>query len=210
MEEQDTVTVFDWDDTLMPTTHLNANKNIGSYPLISYNINTLISRAEKYGSVLIITNAELDWVKFCIKLLPGCETVLNNIRIISAKTHGYDIGENNTWKKRMFLSILPEYLTDNITQLVCFGDAYHDREASLKIKNIFKGKIKVKNIKYCEFPSRSQLYNQQEIIMNNFDSLYRCNQHLDLMIMFKPGEIIAPNKPSLSSEENDPMFDIEF
>ncbi len=89
------VTIFDWDDTLMCTSHMiwenkmrdNLNGNEGnngneegnrgnrgdtetvgnaSYLQIASNICTLISTAKSYGTVFIVTNASIEWVYDCI------------------------------------------------------------------------------------------------------------------------------------------------
>lgn len=47
----------------------------------------LLTRAVKYGSVLIITNAETGWVELsCKKFMPRVLPYLQNLRILSARS----------------------------------------------------------------------------------------------------------------------------
>lgn len=234
------ITVFDWDDTLMATSHWN--KTSQTYPNISANIISLINKAKTYGKVLIITNAEYGWVTdSCLDALPGIEKTLNSITVISTPFKGYNEGCSSTWKTRAFLSELPQYFTSTVKQLVCFGDSLYDREASQKIQSIYGEKITVKNIKFMESPTVEQLEKQQRLMIDCITDIYEYDGSMDLMLtIYSESKSMTQSSPvrstplscseearstfsgnensesstktgrSVLSEENDPMFDMEF
>ena len=98
-ENLETVIIFDWDDTIMPSSFLSS-KGYSSYnkfqrvPFIDAQLKQLeeiviecIQHALIYGKVCIITNAQEEWVeisacKFMPKLLP----LLKQITVISARS----------------------------------------------------------------------------------------------------------------------------
>ena len=110
--------IFDWDDTLFPTTFLlnediiNQNnlseelqKNISILEEIVINI---LNYAINKGDVYIITNSSLVWFKYSFnKFLPNLKNVIEKINIISARDDYEFIypGENKKWKEKAFLNL---------------------------------------------------------------------------------------------------------
>lgn len=91
------VIIFDWDDTICPSSFVDECniQGINDLPLHYQNLMHEIARvaekcletAAKYGEVLIITNSDEGWVKYSAeRYVPNLVPVLDNYRIISART----------------------------------------------------------------------------------------------------------------------------
>lgn len=171
------VIVFDFDDTLFPTSHYYLYKD-KSYPQIAKSILNLISLAKKFCDKLyIITNAEKDWVRMCTtEFLPGCEKLCDDVDIIS--TWNYFPGDFSEWKLRAFKPILSPVLEGKNCQLISIGDSVHDREAAITMKS---ENVTVKNIKLMNIPDLDQLLKQQIIICKILRHVFNYKNHLDLM-----------------------------
>jgi hypothetical protein len=89
--------IFDWDDTLFPTSYLDG-RNIGlrstpaqisewqAYLLpFATMVNSLLTTALRHGTVRIITNSENGWVQqACKEFMPSLLPTLDLISVISA------------------------------------------------------------------------------------------------------------------------------
>lgn len=110
-----TIIIFDWDDTILPSTFID-DARINSFhdlPIHWQNIMNEVGRiatkclaaAAKYGQVLIITNSDEGWVKFSAqRYMPNIVPVLDSYRIVSART-GYEEfypGQPLCWKAAAF------------------------------------------------------------------------------------------------------------
>ena len=73
MNEQNTLIIFDWDDTLFPTywlvsTGINMRSidDIRKYLVYFKELDTIVSKllyeALRLGKVIIVTNASIDWI----------------------------------------------------------------------------------------------------------------------------------------------------
>lgn len=92
------VILFDWDDTLCPSSHLSTkgftletlvtcrDTESGLRALEASVIN-LLELAFTYGEVHIVTNAETGWVQLSAsKFIPGVLPLLDRTKIISARS----------------------------------------------------------------------------------------------------------------------------
>ncbi|CAI5705025.1 hypothetical protein KXD40_001713 [Peronospora effusa] len=118
-----TVVVFDWDDTLCPSSWLHAHDLLPKYRghqisvtpdqrevlnLISAHVARLLQKAVAYGPVFVVTAAEYGWVEMSSALyLPDVQSVLAlaDVHIVSARswyeqTFGLD-GDSATWKQEV-------------------------------------------------------------------------------------------------------------
>ena len=85
-----TVTIFDWDDTLLCTSHLEmVQRQYGSIPTqvreqlatLERVVQTLLVQAQQVGKVFIITNASEGWVQHSSSLcMPGIQGDLAQAR----------------------------------------------------------------------------------------------------------------------------------
>ena len=110
--------IFDWDDTLFPTSFLMKEgiikKNVNN---ISEEIKILLTILEKTcinilelainkGNVYIITNSSINWINYSSKIyFPKLITILDKIKIISARDE-YGYMNPSNWKQKAFLNLL--------------------------------------------------------------------------------------------------------
>ena len=112
-----TVTIFDWDDTLLCTTHLEMlQRQHGAIPAavreqlatLETVVASLITQAKVVGKTFIITNASEGWVQHSAAMcMPGLSPLLEDLPIISARA-GFEAsfpGDSHAWKMHAFMQV---------------------------------------------------------------------------------------------------------
>jgi hypothetical protein len=149
------VIIFDWDDTLLPSTHL---KGKPLYPLteVTKVLRELLLLATQLGVVYIMTGAHLDWISHCRYLaIPGCDDILSQIPIISVRSDE----PYHTWKYRGLL----ELPWDHVEELISVGDCYFDIEAAQTIGKQLN--IRTKTVQLLNRPTILQHIQQLELLL---------------------------------------------
>ena len=123
------IVIFDFDDTLFPTTHIITTKSFTEEEIkkINESIKQLFENLwERNYKIIVITNAELEWIKTWKEYIP----ILNEVDIYSArdKYEKKNIPQNN-WKKLLYLNLFTKKLI-NYNYVVCIGDSENDQEAA--------------------------------------------------------------------------------
>lgn len=180
------ITVFDWDDTLMATSHFQTNEdeNIDTTRL-STNIRRLVSIAKTLGQVYIITNAEIGWVHQCInELLIDCEIILDQAHLFSTvDTRISSNLELEFWKSVAFNRVQALFTKrSRNNHLLCFGDCENDRLATLRVRDRIGDYVHVKNVKFLEQPSLDLLIEQQNCCILMMNMIASHNGHLDYFL----------------------------
>ena len=171
--------IFDWDDTLLPTTFLTQGGTYNKNMILTKSEQKKIEKLEKSalnllnmaiskGDVYIITNAGLGWVEFSSKkYYPKIFEILPKIKIISARFEWENMFPNDTqrWKIQTFLSLQKELNTKLVTNIICLGDSLYEMEAGRTLANCFT-EAYVKTVKFKEGPKLEEL-NRQLILVNN-------------------------------------------
>lgn len=96
---EQTILIFDWDDTLCPSTWLKENRLIFSRPSPSQEryqkplrelqekVSVLLSAASKLGKVIIVTNAQSPWIEHsCKNFMPDIWPLISSIPMIYARS----------------------------------------------------------------------------------------------------------------------------
>mmetsp|Transcript_38603 Transcript_38603/g.89693 ORF Transcript_38603/g.89693 Transcript_38603/m.89693 type:complete len:147 (-) Transcript_38603:381-821(-) len=109
------VIIFDWDDTLFPSSFLHqlkikANDNLSAYCKniffeLGKRAEKCISSARRWGEVMIVTNADEGWVQYCVEyFMPNLRHCIEEIRVISARTNyeKYFPNQPLCWKAACF------------------------------------------------------------------------------------------------------------
>lgn len=134
--------VFDWDDTLLPTTYLQSKGYFGTKPLqpvseidqqylniLALSIQLLLQTCMAWGSVRIVTNGQDGWVQdSATQFYPTLLQLLEQISVISARSRYEKMYPNDPWqwKYQTFLEVLA---AEPDMHVIAFGDAPHDRTA---------------------------------------------------------------------------------
>jgi hypothetical protein len=150
----DTLIIFDWDDTLFPSCMEKPLDDGDALDTISTSVIRVLTEAQKYGTVMIITNAEKGWVEeSCRRYMPRCVSILETIVVLSARTTYEWIFEDSpyTWKAFAF-----QIASINFSQVLSIGDRDMERYATLKLDPA----IRAKSIKLEEFPTTDTIIQQ--------------------------------------------------
>ena len=193
--------IFDWDDTLLPTTFLTPkgtfSEDIQLSPsdykkmqqIANYVYDILKESIEK-GDVYIITNAGIKWVQFSANLFyPNISELLKKIKIISARGE-YEKsfpGNLRQWKIQAFLNLLKNVDNKLVTNIICIGDSLFEMEAGRILASNFKEAF-IKTIKFREAPKLDELLKQLKLVSQQFGAIYSGIKNLTIRIERKKKE----------------------
>lgn len=199
------LTIYDWDDTLHPTTELykilkrnkttntnnvlNLNEKI-NFQMVDEESVKCLTVAINNGDVLIITNAGLGWVEDTGgRYMPKTMKFIidNNIEIISAADK-YKKHTNCTieWKYYTMIEYFDEH--KQYTNVLSIGDSICEKYAIINIENskVIGFPSIYMTIKMNDDPSFKTLYNQLVNIKKIYLSIIRgdiFNKHSSLSNM---------------------------
>ncbi|KYF42218.1 hypothetical protein TGARI_223870 [Toxoplasma gondii ARI] len=209
-----TVTIFDWDDTLLCTTFLNVCCHTRNWEpafdehiqKIERHAKDLLEMAMRFGRVFIITNAVEGWVEHSSqKYLPGLVPVLQKAPIISARNRFEAVfpGEYHQWKVQAFLEVRRQLNREIITNLISVGDSVIEMDAVHVMGKEFSQAL-VKTVKLRENPSPEELAKQLEVVSSKFESicLSACSLAIGLERTWTGGtesEQESPDREALAS-----------
>eukprot|EP00392_Amoebophrya_sp_AT5.2_P008734 g8762.t1 len=185
--KEDTLFIFDWDDTILPTTWLALNElrvdMVAEVPqhlkvqleeYAPWAMRTL-EEAKKYGKVLIVTNAEDGWIELTIKkFFPSWEQMLDTIPYHSARSTWEPTGCTLPveWKVRSFAHEI---------------EHTSDREAMLHVTG-GKAGTTGKSLKFMERPNLEHLQKQHHLIASSIRQIALHEKSLDLCIQHQLSE----------------------
>jgi hypothetical protein len=200
-----TLIIFDWDDTLFPTTWLVNQGLICEQGLLEAHVtpeqdellhrlaegvsNTL-RKAMQYGKVVIVTNAVQDWVEYsCAAFMPSVCSIIDEIKIISARStyESVECSSPSDWKRRAFareFDLFREDVPEDIDApwcIVSLGDALHEQEALASVSSGIADCV-AKSLKFMERPQVEQMAEQHELVLESFAEVVGLPGDLDLEV----------------------------
>ena len=193
--------IFDWDDTLLPTSFLTPNgsftedihlsqSDTDKINEIEKNVNIILKESIEKGNVYIITNAGVNWVQFSASIFyPSVSDLLKKIKIISARGEyekAYP-GNLRQWKIQAFLNLLNNFDNKLVTNIICIGDSLFEMEAGRILASKFKEAF-VKTIKFREAPKLDELLKQLKLVAQQFGQIYSTIKNLNIRIEKKKKE----------------------
>lgn len=198
---EDTILIFDWDDTLLPTTWIEQQGlclNEYSVPSLAqesqlqefaeHAVQTL-QIAKAHGTVLLVTNAEHGWVELsCQKFMPSLYPYLRDVKILSARStyEQQGVAAPSEWKYLAFQSEIDgfcEFLAgDRRKNVISIGDSLHEREALIRVAERMPSSCCMKAVKLMTRPEVEQLQQQHELISGCFHDIVNHDGNLDLSI----------------------------
>jgi hypothetical protein len=179
-----TVTIFDWDDTLLCTSYLTHRRRgdadlppvvMGHLEDIQRAGKRLLELAMCLGPTFIITNAMNGWVQdSAAKWIPEVRDLLQNqnVRVISARSNHEPQypGEIDQWKIQAFLQVQRELNSEVVANLISIGDSNFEMEAVRVMSREYSQAV-VKTIKFRENPSPVELLKQLELVTQKFEKI---------------------------------------
>jgi hypothetical protein len=204
IHRHESLLIFDYDDTLFPTSFLAQNGYKLDGPDASPEIQAILDEyskivertlldARQHGRVVVVTNAESGWISLTAqKFMPRLGHLLSSFPSISARSTYEPLGISNPfeWKLKAFESVIYEHhqmvsTPDAIARInvLSFGDSIHERDAAHQVcASLSSSPLFCKSIKFIERPDVAQLTKQHVLIR---DSLVKVIEHegtLDLCI----------------------------
>jgi len=187
--------IFDWDDTLLPTSFLiyknvisNENK-LNEKDQIKINkleqlVSNLLTLSLSKGDVYIITNSGEGWVEESTKkFYPNIKDILDKIEVISARKDYEKKYPNDTklWKIGAFLNLKNRLNEDLITNILCIGDSVFEMDAGKILAANFIHAV-IKTIKFKESPKPEELNKQINLVLNQFNSIFNSSKNLTVRV----------------------------
>ena len=175
------VVIFDWDDTLYPTsatykmqmTHQNLNT-------LDNLISELFMQCLKTSIVIIITNATKTWIEHTLNGLPKTKQISKYIKIISARDDW--IAQTNNiflWKIYSFKQEYSSLKENNANlNILSFGDAEYEYNALINLYDVSHKDI-LKSIKFKDKPNYNELCDELIVVNKIINKIIDINKHLD-------------------------------
>jgi len=197
---RDTILIFDWDDTLLPSTWI-AEQGLTLEPcsapsdeqqsvldeLAEHSARTL-AVAKRHGKVIVVTNAEHGWIEMsCQKFMPSMCPALEDVSLHSARS-AYEqqgVASPFEWKYLAFESEIGSFCRElgegTWKNVISFGDSAHEREALIRVTERLTNCC-TKSLKLVERPDASQLLKEHQLMAGCFRDIVNHRGNLDLCI----------------------------
>jgi len=194
---KETLLIFDWDDTILPTTWLQRIHNLSGGFMLTKESQALVSALEVIccetlmlacclGTVIIVTNSVPGWVdQSCQLFMPRLSDLMRRFTIVARPMRA-----PLTFKTSAFQR---EFRT--FRNLISVGDGNAERTASLRLQMspelVPGGASKeamrpIKSVKLLELPTCQQVYAQHEMLQQRIADIVGFRGHLDLKSRFPP------------------------
>jgi len=204
--EQRSLQIWDWDDTLFPSTWLNGQglrleDDAGAAPeqqvlldAIAAEVEQTIRLALQTGEVVIVTNAEHGWVdQSCRKFCPTLHPLVDTLRVVSARSTYEEFGVFSPleWKVKAFEREMGAFVPKaarlahqhEVANLMSIGDSIHEREALLRASETMHYAMRrVKTVKLPERPDLPSLHKTHELLRKQLRTLVEHDGDLDLVV----------------------------
>jgi len=193
----ETLILFDWDDTLCPTSAMLRGVSFPSAEelgLVSREADSVLVAALKLADrVLIVTNSKEGWVEAtCTAWMPTLFPTLKLCEIVSARAewepHGFTSPLD--WKKMAFSEIIGRFCVGTVNEtwknVISVGDAAYEREALLAVMGSGPmnklGLCRAKVVKFDDQPSTRRLSKQLRLVSLGLGQLVQHEGDLDLKL----------------------------
>lgn len=194
-KQHNTIIIFDWDDTLLPTSFLTPDGIFNESLKLSESdkekflklenlVYILLNDAIEKGNVYIITNAGKGWVEYSAnRFYPSIMGFLSKIKIISARGEYEKLfpGNSRQWKIQAFLNLAKQVDVKLVTNIICLGDSLFEMEAGRILASKFKEAF-IKTIKFKEAPKLDELIKQLKLVCHQFISVYSSIKNLTIRV----------------------------
>lgn len=186
-----TVCIFDWDDTLLPTSYVGFREEEAISEVAKQHLKgiqregkRLLKMAQRAGHTFIITNALPCWVEYSARrYLPGLVEALQSIPVISARGQYEEQfpGEHAQWKVQAFLQVQRQLDSEVVTNLISVGDSTFEMDAVHVMGREFEQAV-VKTVKFRENPTAEELHKELELVATKFEQILSKAQNLKITL----------------------------
>mmetsp|Transcript_11112 Transcript_11112/g.25165 ORF Transcript_11112/g.25165 Transcript_11112/m.25165 type:complete len:262 (+) Transcript_11112:86-871(+) len=200
---KDTITIFDWDDTLLPTTWIEAQglsvddacqlseKQKAKLGEFAQQAMRTLETAMNHGEVVLVTNAEEGWVELSSKkFMPALYALLRHegVRVVSARStyEPQGVMSASEWKFLAFHDEIARFCEAGLAgqrpaNVISIGDSPHEREALIRATDCLPNSC-IKALKLAHHPGIDELLKQHQIVGGCFREIACHGGHLDVNI----------------------------
>jgi len=196
--EVETLLIFDWDDTLFPTSWLqeqgllidgvsvSAEQKV-QLELVAERARLTLQMALEIGKVVIVTNASHGWIEMSsTKFTPSLVSLLKTVDMVSARSIFEQYSQApSEWKRMAFENEVDLFYGSGHAgqqrNIVSVGDSLHELHALKSVTKSMPGCCG-KSVKLMEAPSIEQLIEQHEVLSACFMDVVEHNGDLDVEI----------------------------
>eukprot|EP00928_Gymnodinium_smaydae_P018043 TRINITY_DN16873_c0_g2_i1.p1 TRINITY_DN16873_c0_g2~~TRINITY_DN16873_c0_g2_i1.p1 ORF type:complete len:497 (+),score=66.10 TRINITY_DN16873_c0_g2_i1:141-1493(+) len=213
--KEETVIIFDWDDTILPTSWLERvqalNGNGQLRPKLQQAMTSLcqvaaqtLDLASALGVVIIITNSVPGWVdQSCRHFMPSILERMRGVPVFARPMHAALTFKNGVFQREC----------RNFRNVVSVGDGEAERVASLRMQAPFQSRKSaigpsgpgedlvaksIKSVKLIEIPTCQQLIEQHEMLHARLSDVSAYQGCLDLRSQFCGSRSPATNGKAIS------------
>jgi hypothetical protein len=193
--------IFDWDDTILPTSHLTHNgyfsedkifseADILRVKILEESVLKLMNMAIKSGDTYIITNAAPGWVEYSSqRFYPEVFKLLKSVNIISARGQFEKLipGNSRQWKIEAYLNMINTLDVNLVMNIICLGDSIIEMEAAHILASKFCHAY-IKTIKFRESPKPEELGKQLVLVIDQFNKISGSVKNLTIRVDKKQKE----------------------
>jgi hypothetical protein len=186
----ETIIIFDWDDTLCPTTAFNTEgmpttpEGDKAVERLVVEVQETLRKARDLGAeVVIVTNATNGWIEgSCAKWMPNLLPTLDTVQFVSARsmwegTTG--ITTPTDWKAAAFEQLVTKfysrYWRQSWKNIIVIGDSLYEHEALDRVAKLapqgFAKQCRAKSIKFEMQPSVERLTTELQMLRVNFEDI---------------------------------------
>ena len=213
--KEETTIVFDWDDTLLASYWLQqmgvrasalaetlTPYIVEAFVPLTETVYDILSKAKAMGTVVIITNATVDWVPLSGSLLmPTIMPLLADVRVISAQGKYRHLGISpNFWKRSAFIDEIEgvfQRKNGARRNIISIGDSRLEFEAMQNLRRIYAltspRNTFLKAIKLKDMPRIEGLKAQLDNLSTALLGLVNQETNLELMMTDDKEEVVQYN-----------------
>lgn len=184
-EKEETLIIFDWDDTLLCSSAINAAQwSKPELKQLERAVASVLEAAMELGETMIVTNGNGTWVHDSShRFLPGLVPTLEQLTVMSARAMYEPMypGDPFSWKRQAFRQILRcrrAQCPSEGLNLVVLGDSPAEMEAAHCATKVYDGASLIKTVKFREAPSLSQLLGQIHRVAQDLGEIVREDQSM--------------------------------
>lgn len=195
--QKDTILIFDWDDTICPSTQIELQTRLPlfteealatDFSGLAEKVARTLEIAKQHGTVVLVTNAEKGWIELsCQRYLPSLFQNLSNVKILSARStyEAQGVKSPTEWKLLAFENEIKDFCgncsLDGQKNVISFGDSMHEREALFRATATMENTAR-KSVKFIERPNVEQLTRQHELLIDHFRQIVDHEGNMDLCL----------------------------
>lgn len=199
---ENTVLIFDWDDTVLPYSWLRAQSiRLNGQPRLAAWQCELLERAatsaaetihlaKQLGTVVFVTNAEEGWIEWtCRTFMPLLHPSLQEVKLVSARTaYEKTLLCPVEWKVSAFDSELERIFgaevmecPGSVKNVISIGDGLDEREALLRVARRYPS-VRAKSLKIMPNAGIHELIVVQSLVADSLHRVVHSDNNLDLHV----------------------------